>query len=140
MDDTNSSKVPINEMKKSQIKNENCTLCWDGSRPTKSDITIPGFSWTCDELDAAMPILFTRPELLFLSPRDVAPCRKYQESFGKMCGCAALPDDDGILSHWRAGIAAAATTNSGRFVASIGMLLFALIVFVLHRCVIARRR
>jgi len=131
--DTNSSKVLINEAKNSQSRNETCTLCWDGSRPTKADATIPGFSWTCDELDAAMPILFTQPDLLLLSSRDVAPCRKYRESFGKTCGCAALPHDDGILSRWRLGLAASRKSDSF-IVVSIGILVVALILFIFNRC------
>ena len=67
---------------------KDCHLCPNGERPTHPDIMIEGFSWTCDELDAAIPVLYTEPELLFFSPFDVPPCEDYNAAFGKLC-CSA---------------------------------------------------
>ena len=70
-----------------QPNDTECHLCPDGQRPTRPDIVIQGFSWTCDELDAAIPVLYSHPELLFFSSYDVPPCEKYRASFGELCGC-----------------------------------------------------
>jgi len=70
-------------------KVEDCCLCPNGQRPTRPETIVTGFSWTCDELDAAIPVLHTRPELLLLSASDVAPCDDYRTSFGELCGCPA---------------------------------------------------
>ena len=67
--------------------NENCHLCPNGEPPTRPDVIVKGTSWTCDELDAAIPIMYTEPELLFFSKSDVPPCEKYRASFGEICGC-----------------------------------------------------
>lgn len=67
--------------------NENCHLCPNGEPLTRPDIIVKGTSWTCDELDAAIPIMYTKPELLFFSKADVPPCEKYRASFGEICGC-----------------------------------------------------
>uniref|UniRef100_A0A7S2PET8 Copper type II ascorbate-dependent monooxygenase C-terminal domain-containing protein n=1 Tax=Skeletonema marinoi TaxID=267567 RepID=A0A7S2PET8_9STRA len=56
---------------------EDCRLCPNGQRPTHPDTVIEGFSWTCDELDAAIPVLYTEPELLFFSIFDVPKCEDY---------------------------------------------------------------
>ena len=74
-------------------RNRNCTLCIDGSLPTNPHMLVPGFSWTCNELDAAVPVLFSHPELLFLSANDVASCKEYQDSYGKLCGCPASVEE-----------------------------------------------
>ena len=70
-----------------QPNDKGCHLCLNGQRPTRPDIVIQGFSWTCDELDAAIPVLYSHPELLFFSSYDVPPCEKYRASFGELCGC-----------------------------------------------------
>jgi len=67
--------------------NENCHLCPNGEPPTRPDVIVKGTSWTCDELDAAIPIMYTKPELLFFSKADVPSCEKYRASFGEICGC-----------------------------------------------------
>ena len=64
---------------------EDCHLCPNGQRPTHPDTVIDGFSWTCDELDAAIPVLYTEPELLFFSSFDVPLCEDYNSAFGNMC-------------------------------------------------------
>ena len=71
----------------------NCHLCPNGQRPTRPDAIVKGFSWTCDELDAAIPVLYTQPQLLFFSATDVAPCEDYRASFGEICGCPAAEDE-----------------------------------------------
>ncbi|KAL7533217.1 hypothetical protein ACHAWF_004387, partial [Thalassiosira exigua] len=72
-------------------RDENCHLCPNGRRPSRPDAVIEGFDWTCDELDAALPVLYTRPELLYFSASDVAPCESYRSSFGALC-CLVAED------------------------------------------------
>jgi len=77
------------------LPNDDCRLCPGGQRPTQPDKIVTGFSWTCDELDAAIPVLYTHPELLYFSIDDIPPCKNYS-SFGKLCGCPETNDDAGI--------------------------------------------
>ena len=107
-------------------RGDDCTLCWDGSRPTRPDVVIQGFSWTCNELDAALPILFTRPDLLFLSAKDIAQCQEYQKSFGGMCGCPALPNDG-----WKLGLFGNRKNSENSAVHALVAVGFLLVVAVL---------
>jgi len=82
--------VPVTES--NTPLDEVCHLCPNGQRPTRPDAIVEGFSWTCDELDAAIPVIYTQPQLLFFSSNDVAPCKDYHASFGEMCGCPKSED------------------------------------------------
>jgi len=88
-----SSKDGIELTESNAITNEGCHLCPNGQRPTRPDAIVKGFSWTCDELDAAIPVLYTQPQLLFFSATDIAPCEDYRASFGEICGCPAAEDE-----------------------------------------------
>ena len=92
---SNSSK-PISSIKTKStqsILQEDCQLCPNGRRPNHPNAIIKGYSWTCDELDAAIPVLYTEPELLFFSTFDVPPCEEYNSAFGSIC--CSTDDDDG---------------------------------------------
>jgi len=90
--------VTIGEEDDNSNLDENCRLCVGGQRPTQRDTIVPGgFSWTCDELDAALPVLFTEPWLLLIPKRDVATCEKYQSAFAELCGCPHATEE--IPSH-----------------------------------------
>jgi len=99
----------INSTKPSSIANtkstqptlqEDCHLCPNGQRPTHPDTVIDGFSWTCDELDAAIPVLYTEPELLFFSSFDVPPCEDYNSAFGNMCCSVEEEGSKLVLQPW----------------------------------------
>lgn len=95
---TNSTKPSsISKAKSTQSTlQEDCRLCPNGRRPTHPDTVIEGFTWTCDELDAAIPVLYTEPELLFFSIFDVPQCKDYQSAFGNIC-CSTNDDGGGAL-------------------------------------------
>ena len=122
----NSTLAPKNINNGVKKRGDVCTLCWDGSRPTKPDVVIQGFSWTCNELDAALPILFTRPDLLFLSAKDIAQCKEYQKSFGEMCGCPALLNDG-----WKLGLFGNRKNSENSAVHALVAVSFLLVVVVL---------
>lgn len=79
-----SSKAAAQNPEKQSFQKD-CHLCGNGERPANPDTLIPGFSWTCDELDAAIPVLYSKPELLYFSPSAVPPCEVYVSAFGKLC-------------------------------------------------------
>lgn len=93
---TNSTKPSsITQAKSTQSTlQEDCQLCSNGQRPTHPNTVIEGYSWTCDELDAAIPVLYTEPELLFFSIFDVPPCEQYNSAFGNLC-CSSTNNDEG---------------------------------------------
>ncbi len=101
----NSSEVQVstksvgpNQKKQSQ---KDCHLCDNGERPANPDTLIPRFTWTCDELDAAIPVLYSsNPELLYFSPSDVPPCKDYVSAFGKLC-CTKDSGDDTAQSEFK---------------------------------------
>ena len=89
----------IGEKDEYSNRDENCRLCVGGQRPTQRDTMITGFSWTCDELDAALPILYTEPWLLLIPQRDVATCEKYQSAFADLCGCPHVAEENPSQHH-----------------------------------------
>ncbi|KAL7452840.1 hypothetical protein ACHAWC_007341 [Mediolabrus comicus] len=87
--ETNSSEVStksvVPNQKKQSFQKDVCHLCDSGKIPANPDALIPGFTWTCDELDAAIPVLYQNPELLYFSPSAVPPCEDYVSAFGTLC-------------------------------------------------------
>ena len=76
---------------------KDCHLCPNGQRPAQPDSVITGYSWTCDELDAAIPVLYTEPELLYISSSDVPPCEDYSSAFGSLCCSLAVEEESDTL-------------------------------------------
>ncbi len=73
---------------------EDCTLCRDGSKPNLPKKEIEGYEsdgaetgWTCDEMDAFIPIMFSNPGLVYMNRDVIPPCSRFRDYFGRMCGC-----------------------------------------------------
>ena len=114
------------------VPNEKCQgLCPNGLRPTKPGVIVNGFSWTCDELDAAIPVLYTHPSLLYFNRYDIPPCEKYYESFGEICGCPT--DEESIISTILSS-KATQLIKDGSVGATTGvLLLFVLIIILFYK-------
>ena len=68
-----------------------CSLCFGGGKPSTPQKTLEeGYSdteWTCDEMDAYIPLMFSDPDLLYLDRAGLPSCRDFRNTFGAMCGC-----------------------------------------------------
>ena len=99
-DDTNTSSVSVGEnagyngtaMNSSSAVARSCTLCRGGRKPKypeKKIMDTEGIEtgWTCDEMDAWIPIMFSDPDLVNVDRTKVHSCKSYRKYFGRICGC-----------------------------------------------------
>jgi hypothetical protein len=79
-------------MNSSSASARSCTLCRGGRRPKfpeKKIMDAEGLEtdWSCDEMDAWIPIMFSDPDLVNVDRTKVHSCKSYRKYFGRICGC-----------------------------------------------------
>jgi len=88
----NSTDNNSTRLKNSSFSVGTCTLCLEGQRPEFPDKEIMDAQgldtgWSCDEMDAWIPVIFSDPDLVNMDRAELHSCKSYRKYFGRICGC-----------------------------------------------------